>query len=1052
MNQSKHKGPIAWMAQNSVASNLFMLVLLVGGLMAASSIKKEVFPEFAVDVVNIAVPYPGASPEEVEKGIILAVEEAVSGLDNVKNVSSSAVEGLASITVELINGGDLGKLNDDIKNEIDRITSFPEDAEEPTVSVIMRKVDVISFALYGDVDKKIMHEFAEQIRDDMLQHKDIANMEMWGTLPLEIQVEIPQTQLRRYNLTLNQVAAIIKSSSLDLPAGSIKTDKGEILIRMQERRDFGEQFAYIPIITNSEGTPVYLSDIAKITDGFADSDIQVRFNGKEAVTFDVTSSGNKSPLDVAAAVKQFISYYNDILPEGMGLSIVRDMSDIFRQRINLLRKNGIMGWILVVILLAVFLELRLAFWVALGVPISFLGAFFVMPYFDVSVNMVSLFAFIISLGIVVDDAIVVGENVYSYIQKGTPILEAVISGAREVALPVTFSILTNVAAFLPLYFVPGVMGKIFRVIPVVVISVFIISLLECLLILPAHLLHGSGEGALPFMDRYYEKQQAFSLWFASFIKEKYGYVIHKLLALRYITFSVGIAVLIISFAYAASGRLGMTLFPKVESDFARVTFRLPYGVPMEKTEAVADRIFKAANRVMQSDENVDFYKGVYTQIGAGRGISGSHAAQVRVFLPEPKYRILSTSDFIKKWRREIGELDGLQYLLFESDAGGPGSGAALSVELSHRTVDVLEKAASELAECLSQYPLVKDVDDGYADGKEQLDFKMKPLGRELGLNASYIARMLRNSYYGAEVTRQQRGRKEVKVMVRLPEEERSFAHNLENMIIITPTGEEVFLHDIAEIVKNRAYTSINRKNGRRTMTVTADVSPRSKAGEVINSIIKTELPELIQKYPGLSYSFEGKQADMRESMQSLGKGLLMAMFVIYALLAIPFKSYFQPAIIMLSIPFGIVGAVIGHLLMGYSLSIISMFGIVALSGVVVNDSLVLIDLTNRKRLEGVGAVKAVVDAAVERFRPILLTTLTTFFGLMPMIFETSRQAKFLIPMAISLGYGILFATGITLVLVPCLYIIFEDLGMFFGKHKKNFWEFIDSKNQEEHLG
>lgn len=1035
MSKHKHKGPIAWMAQNSVASNLFMIVLLVGGLMAASSIKKEVFPEVAVDVVNISVPYPGASPEEVEKGIVLAIEEAVSGLDNVKNVSSTASEGLASIMVEIVTGGDLSKLSDDIKNELDQITSLPEDAEEPIVSVLMRKIDVISFALYGDVNKTIMHEFAEQIRDEMLQHKDISNIEMWGTVPLEIQIEIPEANLRRYNLTLGQVADIIKSSSLDLPAGSIKTIQGEILIRMQERRDLGEEFCNIPIVTQDTGTPVYLGDIAQIIDGFADVDTDVRFNGKEAVTFVVTSSGSKSPLEVAAAVKEFINKYNQTLPEGMGIAIVRDMSDIFRQRIDLLRKNGIMGWILVVILLAVFLELRLAFWVALGVPISFLGAFFIMPYFNVSVNMVSLFAFIISLGIVVDDAIVVGENIYSYIQKQIPIREAVILGAQEVALPVVFSILTNVVAFLPLYFVPGVMGKIFRVIPVVVISVFMISLLESLLILPAHLLHGSGTGALPFLDKFYSKQQAFSFWFTSFVKEKYGYLIHKLLSFRYITFSFGIAILIISFSYAASGRLGMTLFPKVESDYAVVTFKLPYGSPMEKTQVIANRLYGAALKVIESDKSQEFYKGAYIQVGAGKDISGSHAAQVSIFLPEPKDRTLSTSAFVKKWRQETGEIEGLQYILFESDAGGPGAGAALSVELSHRNVEVLELAATELAESLKEYPLVKDVDSGYADGKEQLDFKIKPLGRELGLTASYIARLLRNSYYGAEVTRQQRGRKELKVMVRLPKEERSYAYNLEEMIINTPNGEEVFLNDVAEIIRNRAYTSINRKNGRRRMTVTADVNPRSKTGEVITSIKKVELVALVKKYPGLSYSFEGKQADMRESMQSLVKGLMMAMFIIYALLAIPFKSYFQPAIIMLSIPFGIVGAVLGHLIMGYSLSIISMFGIVALSGVVVNDSLVLIDLTNRKRAGGLEANKSVVDAAIDRFRPILLTTLTTFFGLTPMIFETSRQAKFLIPMAISLGYGILFATGITLILVPCLYIIFEDIAIWFKIYK-----------------
>jgi multidrug efflux pump subunit AcrB len=648
-----------------------------------------------------------------------------------------------------------------------------------------------------------------------------------------------------------------------------------------------------------------------------------------------------------------------------------------------------------------------------------MGSLFFLPALGVSINMVSMFAFIVTLGIVVDDAIVVGENIYHHRQRGVPWFKASVSGTREIAMPVTFSVLTNMIAFAPMFFIPGIMGKVFKQIPVVVISVFAISLIECFLILPAHVGHQKPPQN-GFFSWIYDRQQRFSNAFVRFVNQRYGPLLGLALRWRYVTMSLGIALLLIVAGYVKSGRMGFELFPKIESDYAKVTATLPFGTAFQKTEKVQQVLVRAAQEVVDENGGKTLMEGIFARINGNQ-------ADVRIYLTPPDKRPMSTAQITQRWRERVGVIPGLESILFESDAGGPGRGPTISVELSHKNINLLEKAAAEVADALGFYPIVKDIDDGFAPGKQQIDFQIKPEARSLGLRSKEVARQVRHAYYGAEALRQQRGRNEVKVMVRLPKIERVSEYNLEEMILRTPNGSEIPLRYAVTIQRGRAYTDINRRDGRRIVTVTADARPRSKAGEVLASLKSETLPALQDKYPGLTYSFEGRQADRRESMQSLMRGLLAALVVIFAMLAVPLNSYLQPLIIMAAIPFGIVGAVIGHLIMGYSLSVLSMFGVVALSGVVVNDSLVLIDFANRKERAGMSRRDAVHQAGIHRFRPIILTSLTTFGGLSPMIFETSRQARFLIPMALSLGYGILFATVITLVFVPSLYLIFEDI-------------------------
>ena len=1036
--EQQKRGPIAWMAKNSVAANILMVVLLGGGMAAATKVKQEFLPEAQLDSVSVEVPYPGASPDEVEQGILLAVEEAVRGIDGVKEVVSTAREGSGSVDIEVIPGYDVNRVTDDVRNEVDRIRTIPLDAEEPVISARKIQRAVLDVIVSADVSESVLRELAEQTRDRLLQSGGVTQLELSNVRSPEIAIEIPQKKLRELGLTLQDVSDIIARSSVELPGGGMKTTSGEILVRVKDRRDLGREFARIPIVTAPDGTQLLLEDIAEIKDGFDESDKFTFFNGKPAMTITVYRVGRETPLTVEAAVIEVLDELRATMPDGLEYTIWDNRADYFRGRMSLLLKNGTLGLVLVFILLGLFLELRLAFWVMLGIPISFLGTFLFMSGMDVSLNMITMFAFLIALGIVVDDAIVVGENIYHYHQDGMPFLKAAVIGARQIAVPVTFSILTNIVAFMPLYFVPGTMGKFFKAIPLVVCSTFIISLVEALFILPAHLGHQKDLKHPHLIHRF---QQKFSNGFRLFVRDKYGPFLDTVLHYRYITVSTGLVILIVTIGYVKSGRMGFELFPSVESDIGLCSFQLPYGAPVEKTKEVHDHVLAAGNQVVKDIEQQTgkkMIKGVISTIGIGRGAAGGHTASIEYELLDPDSRPVSTQEFVDRWRKATGIVSGLKTIRFRDDAGGPGSrGEALTVDLSHRSMDVLEQASKEVAQRLSEYPMVRDIDDGFTPGKPQIDFSVTPEGRSLGLTSREIARQVRNSYFGAEAIRQQRGRNEIRIRVRLPESERDTEYSLEEMIVRTPQGGEVPLREVVEVKRGRAYTTITRRDGRRVITVTADVTPRAQVPRMLTVLTDEIMPDVMQKYVGLSYAFEGRQAERRESVGGLITGLYAALALIYVLLAVPFKNYWQPLIIMVAIPFGIVGAVIGHLIVGYatlgesySLSLMSLFGVVALSGVVVNDSLVLIDFANQRRREGANMHDAIVSAGIQRFRPIILTTLTTFFGLMPMILETSRQARFLIPMAISLGFGILFATGITLLLIPSLTMILEDFGRF----------------------
>ena len=1050
----KERGVIAWAAKNSVAANVLMLILIVGGIVTlASGIKQEVFPEVELDVVSISVIYPGASPAEVEQAVVLAVEEAVRGIDGVKKVTSSAMEGRASTLVELLLNTDKDRALNDVKSAIDRITSFPEDVERPTVSLLSNRQQVISIVLYGDVDESTLRSVAENSRRTLLQDPRITYVELSGIRPLEISIEVPQAELRKHGLTIDEVAARVRAASVELPGGGVKTTAGEVLLRTTERRDRGNEFGSIVLLSQPDGSQVRVRDVATVRDGFQEIDKEATYNGKPAVMINVFRVGSETPLTVSAAAKEYVVELQETLPEGLYAANWFDTAEMYEGRLSLLLRNARIGLLLVLLTLALFLEARLAFWVTLGIPISFAGSLLFFPVTDVSINMISLFAFIITLGMVVDDAIVVGEAIYKQRMDGKGRLEAAIGGAKEVAQPVIFAILTSCVAFAPMLMVPGPMGKFFRVVPIVVIAVLMISLVESLLILPAHLSHPMPWWLRIVLSPYLWAMRGLAKLdmahrLQHHIQHTYIPFLNKALRWRYFTIAAGVALLVGTLGYVA-GRIPFTFLPKVEGDLITAHLKMPVGTPVSETERIADGIAAVAQSMVDGEDaksdGPTMSRGLYEEVGAMSALEsgpegsmsteGSHYATVMMYLIDAGDRELTTQKFVQRWRDEIGEIPGADSLTFSFEVGVE-PGKPIEVQLIHDDVPILEAAAERLATEISAYSGLRDIDSGVTKGKDQLDFRLTAAALAQGMTEFELARQVRAAFFGAEAVRQQRGRDEVRVYVRLPLDERQSLYNVEELIVRTPLGGEMPLSQAAVVTRGQAYTIIKRTDGRRNISVTADVADEDANANDINAqIVQRELPQLLADFPGLSYSLGGEQERQAETMGALGLGFILALIVMFSMLAVVFRSYAQPILVMSAIPFGMVGAVWGHVVMGFSLSLMSMMGLVALSGVVVNDSLILIVSINRFREEGMSTWEAVVAGGARRFRPILLTSLTTFFGLAPMILETSVQARFLVPMAVSLGFGVLAATLIMLLIVPCAYIILEDarrLGSNFG--------------------
>ncbi len=1027
------------MAKNPVAANLLMLILIVGGLFSIRSTKQEVFPEFELDLISIVVPYKGATPAEIEESIVLPVEEAIEGTVGIKTITSTAYEGAGRIALELEEGEDNARILDDVKSAVDGISTFPDNTETPIVNLLRRKREVLTIVVFGEVAEQSLREIAENVKNEFLSKENVTQVELAGVRDYEIAIEISQEQLRRYRLTLPQVSNLIQESTLDLPSGTLKTSGGDVLIRTKERRYTAAEYAQIPILSTDEGK-VLLQDIATIEDRFEEVNSYSTFNGKRAVLLEVYRVGQQTPREVAKTVRQSIEEIRARLPASVEIDVMQDRSIVLDERIDLLLRNAKLGLILVMILLTMFLELKLAFWIMMGIPISFLGALLMMPALDVSINMISLFAFILVLGLVVDDAIVVGENIYSHQQMGKSKIDASIQGAIEIGGPVVFAILTTVVAFSPFFFIVGIMGKFMQAIPLIVIAVLLISLLECMYILPAHLAHSKkGSSHQEGILGWFEKIRNYpSIGLKKFTHGPYQKILAKALEFRYTTLAIGIFLLLIGGGATVGGYLKFTFLPRIDSDQVFASVTMPFGTPISTTRQANEKVVAAAQELIAEYEQLhenSATRGIFSIVGGlgGRGNRGSHLTSVRVYLHSLDMRGFSAREFSNKWRQKVGAIPGVESITFRFSLG-PGAGSDLNVRFIHPDDETLEKAVTRLSNHLSEYSGVSDIEDSHAEGKPEIQLQLKPEGNLLGMTTFGLTQQVRAAFQGLEVLQIQRDSNQVKVMLRYPLEERQYLQNLEDLIVQTPSGGEVPLSRVAFLKHGHSYSEINRENGKRVVDVTAKVdSQLANTVEIMASLRNGILPELRRDYPQLETAFAGRNQSRQESLQSLAKGGWYALFMIYFLLALQFRSYFQPFVVMIAIPFGVIGALAGHWFMSYDLSLISLMGVLALSGIVVNDSLILVDFINKARSEGAPLKNAIIQAGMRRFRPILLTSLTTFFGLLPMIFETSVQARFLIPMAISLGFGVMLATFITLLLIPAMYLILEDLLMPFRK-------------------
>jgi len=1029
---------IAWFARNDVAANLLMLtILLLGFTFLNTKIPLEVFPSTEIRQVSITMSLRGATPEDAEQGVAILIEEAVQDLQGIKQIVSRSAEGSVSVRLEVENGVDTQRLLNEVKSRVDAVNNFPVNAEKPIVSIPKRQREVISVVVAGPQSEKEIKQMAEHIRDDILRIDGITQVELDSVRPYEITIEVNQDTLRQYGISFNQISSAIANSSKDLSSGNIKTRGGDVLIRSTGQAYRQDDYDNIVIITQDDGTLIRLKDLAKVSDGFDDRDFSSRFNGKNAAFVEVYRIGNESAIEVADLVKDYLQAQQQNMPDGVELTYWRDQSVIVKNRISTLTTNAVQGGILVLLLLTLFLRPAIAIWVFIGIPVSFMGAFFLMPLMGVTLNIFSLFAFILVLGIVVDDAIVTGENIYSHLRHSENGLQAAIRGTQEVSVPVTFGILTTVAAFLPLAFIEGRRGDIFAQIPIVVIPILLFSLIESKLVLPSHLKRIKMRKDKDQHGTFSRFQQRFADGFERAILTYYRPVLALSLKHKLTTILGFVGILAVIISLLMSGWMRFTFFPRVESETARATLSMPAGTPYAVTDHYIQKMTDAAFTLKAKyyeREGIDLILDINSTSGSSGRSQGSHLGRVmfQIVPPEQREFKIGSSQLMREWRGMIGEIPGAQSITYRAEIGR--SSDPVDIQFSGIDFSTLSEVADKVKEQLGLYPSLFDITDSLADGKEELQIELNQQAYALGLDRNNVLSQIRAAYFGVQVERIQRGRDDVRVMLKLPKSERQSIAGLNDLSIVTPSAQQVPLSQVATLTPGVSPTSIIRIDRYRTITVTADADKTQANMTLIQAELRQFIDDLLVQYPGIHYQFDGEAREQRESFSSMNMGLLILLFVIYGLLAIPFKSYLQPIIVMSVIPFGIIGAVAGHWIMGMNLTILSLMGMMALVGVVINDSLVLVDYINQQYRSGKQTLSdAVLNAGAARFRPVMLTSLTTFIGLMPLLFEKSTQAQFLIPMAVSLAFGILFATFITLILVPINYVLIERLRLAFTK-------------------
>ncbi len=1041
-------GPIAYMAGNSVAANLMMCAIVAFGLVSLTGLDREAWPTVPFYHVEVSMAYPGATPEEVEESIVVKIEDQVSGLDDVKAVKSVAGPGIASIRVQMNSGTDMDQALNDIESAVNRIQSFPVGAERPQFREMTNRQSMMRLIVYGDVSERALKELAYQVEDKLAALPSVSQVEVSGVRRYEISIEVPLHRLSALGLTPADIANTIRRSSLELSSGSIDTRESQVRVRTLGQNYDQQDFEEIVLLSGSDGTVVRLGDIARVRDDFAESDLIVRHQNHPAAFVEVYRADGEQVMDVATAVKEHL--VNEVipaLPEGVGITIWNDESQDYAERVDILIKNGILGLLLVLIALSLFLEIRLAIWVAVGLAVSGIGALAVMLILDVAINAQSLFSFVLAIGIVVDDAIVVSEHIRYERMRGTPALQAAIRGVRRIKVPLTFAVLTSVVAFVPLLFIPGGIGESWRALPIIMIAILLVSLVESLLILPNHLSHLHGPEWVPksAFDRFFARVQGgVNTQLDRFVQGPLDRTLRFATDQPVVTMAGAAGLLVLSISLIPAGIVPTTLAAEVEGDFATVTLDMPDGSTAPRTHEVAQELEAAGHRVIERlsrERPADappLLSGVIVTVGQRPRIQGgglnpsptlnpeSNIATIEFKLLGAQQREISTIDFVQAWREEVGVLPYARGITFSGeviDLGNP-----VEAVMSHPDPDRLVQIANSVVDGLREVGGVYDVRSDHTPGIPEIQLELRPEARTLGLTLESLAGQARAAIFGAEAVRVQRGREEVRVYVRLPAAERNSITDIEGYLLRTPGGAEVPVTSVASLKSGMSPPAIRRKDGHRIVTVTADVDPSVITGNEANSILENSiLADLTDVYPDLAYTFGGEQQQQLESLDALYRGFAIALIMIFTLLAIPLRSYTKPFIIMAIIPFGFIGVILGHWVLGLALSAVSFMGIFGLSGVVVNDSLVMMDFIDQKLREGDSARTAIIEGAKGRFRPIMLTSLTTFLGFMPLILEPAIQAQFLIPFAASLGCGILFTTAILMVVVPALSSIHQRL-------------------------
>jgi len=1032
-------GLIEWMARNGVPANLLMALMVFAGIASILTITIKVFPEFNLDRIEVKVEYQGATPAEIEQSIVRRVEEQLESVEGIQDLTSISAENTGSVFVELARGVNMAQKLDEIKAEIDRITTFPDGAEQPIIKELTNRQRVIEIIVTGTVPEYTLKELAHRIKDDLTVKEGISFIQVRGARDYEVSVEASNNTLRAYDLSLLDIASIVRSESLDLPGGEIEALQEEVVLRTLGRNYDRLDFEDIVVLSGKNGAQVRLRDLAKVTDGFRDEDLSLSFNGKPAVFVEVFRIGDEQVLDVERITKTYLKdELGPTLPDGVEAIIWRNDADDLKDRLSLMLRNGGIGLTLVVIFLSLFLDLRLAFWTSVGIVVAFVATFAVMTIIGVSLNQITMFGFILAIGIVVDDAIVTGENIFATNQKGFAPLDAAIAGAQRISGPVIFAVATTIVAFIPLLTAPGLLGKMLGNIPIIVIAVLALSLVEALLIMPRHLSyvdarHGFGHGPM-FAAIQYVQTAARNIM-KLFTDGPLDRALRFATGHPWVLLSGGIGLIIITVGLIVGGYVKVLFFPTVEGKYVTATFELKPGAPFDTTAEVArhlERVGRQAGTGLQGlleDGSEPLVQSVYTIVGAqdlqgppiGSPIQVPQANKGSVVfeLLDPELRPFTAAVFENRWRGLVGSMPQVRRLFFSSDF--ISFGAPVSVELSAATDEELRRIVTTVEADLRKIAGVYDVRNNRDEGKREIEIRLKPQARTYDVTLESLALQVRAAFFGVESLRVQRGREEVRVYVRLPKEERSSLSSLNNYRIRTRSGNFVPIAEVADLSEGISPSTIQRRHGRRIVTITAAVDSGVITGQEVNNLLnKKILPTLKRGVPSMIYDFGGEQREQNRAAPALARNFLIALFAIYALLAIAFRSYVQPLIIMMSIPFGMIGAVFGHLIMGFDITLPSLFGIIGLSGVIVNGALVMLNFINEEQRNGVSPRNAIIKGAKSRFRPIFLTASTTFLGVLPLILEQSMQAQFIIPVAISIGFGVLFGTAILMLVVPAL--------------------------------